>query len=65
MSFGKNVVVVGTSYQILGVESFWDWERAKPSPIKITALTFQVKNSTITEACRIAYFSRICEKALS
>ena len=45
-SFSENVVVAGTSYQILEVKSFCDRGRAKP-PIKITALIFQVKNSTM------------------
>ena len=38
--------MAGTSYQILEVESFCDRERAKLSPIKMTSLTFQMKNST-------------------
>ena len=38
--------MAGTSYQILEVKSFCDRGRAKP-PIKITALIFQVKNSTM------------------
>ena len=45
--FSENVVVAGTSYQILEVLSFCHRERAKTSPIKITALIFQVKNSTM------------------
>ena len=36
-----------TSYQIFEVKSFCNRERAKPSPIKITALIFLVKNSTV------------------
>ena len=40
------VVVAETSYRILEVHSFCNRQRAKPSPIKITALIFQVKNST-------------------
>ena len=39
--------MAGTSYQILEDLSFCNRERAKPSPIKITALIFQVKNSTV------------------
>ena len=46
-SFSENVVVAGKSYQILEVWSFCDRERVKPSPMKITALIFQVKNSTM------------------
>ena len=42
-SFSENVVVAGTSYQILEVWSFCDREGAKRSPMKITALIFQVK----------------------
>ena len=40
--------MVETSYQIMEISSsFCDRERAKPSPIKITALIFPVKNSTM------------------
>lgn len=45
--FSEDVIVVGTSHQILEVTSFCNWERAKPSPINITALIFQGKNSTM------------------
>ena len=40
--------MAGTSYQILEVsKSFCNRKRAKPSPIKIIVLTFQVKNDTM------------------
>ena len=44
MSFSENVVLAKTSYQILEVLSFCNRERAKPSPIKTTALIFEVEN---------------------
>ena len=53
-SFSESVVVAGRSYQMLVVLSFCDRERAKPSTIKITAITI-----------RVEYFSRIREKTLS
>ena len=46
-SFSENVVVAETSYRILEDYSFCNRQRAKPSSIKITALIFQVKNSTV------------------
>ena len=45
--FSENVVVAGTSYQLLEVLSFCYRESAKPSPIKVNSLIFQVKKSTI------------------
>ena len=45
--FSENVVVAGTSYQILEVLSFSHRKRDKTSPIKVTALIFQVKNSAM------------------
>ena len=45
--FSENVVVAGTSYQILDVLSFCYRERPKPSTIKINSLIFQVKKSTM------------------
>ena len=46
-SFSDSVVVAGTSYQILEVSTFCNRESAKPSPIKITALIFQLKNCSM------------------
>ena len=46
-SFCENVVLAGTNHQMLEVKSFCNRERAKPSPIKITALIFKVQNSTM------------------
>ena len=40
MRFSENVVVAGTGYHILEVSTFCNRQRAKPSPIKITALIF-------------------------
>ena len=74
MSFWReNVIAIVILLRVLArmpwwreqVINFFLRERAKPPPIEITALTFQVKNSTISGACWIEYFSRICEKALS
>ena len=45
--FSENAVVAGTSYKMLEVLSFCYWKRAKPSPIKLPALIFQVKNRAI------------------
>ena len=58
-TINENVVVVGASYQILEVSSsFCDRERAKPSPIKITALIFPVRNSTMNLS-RLTIFRNI------
>ena len=46
-SFSENVVVAGTSYQILQVLAFCNRERAQPPSITITVLTFLVKKSTM------------------
>ena len=45
MLLRNQVILAETSYQIFEVKSFCNRERAKP--IKITALIFQVKNSTV------------------
>ena len=48
MSFSENVVVEKTSYQMLEVLSFSDWERAlKPPSMEISVLTLVVKKSTM------------------
>ena len=39
--------MAGTSYQDFEVYSFCYQERAKPSPVRITALIFQVKNTAM------------------
>ena len=41
-SFSENVEVAETSYQML--EVFCDQERVQPPSLKVTVLTFQVKN---------------------
>ena len=40
-------IVAGTSYQMLEVLAFCNLERAQPSSITITVLTFLVKKSTM------------------
>ena len=49
MGFSKNVVVAGTSYQVL---SFWERDRASPSLTKITVL-------------KLFWWINDCEKTLS
>ena len=46
-SFSENVVVAKTSYQMLGILSFSDRERASPPSTEIIVLTFVVKKSTM------------------
>ena len=46
-SFRENVVVAGTSHEMLEVLAFCIWERAQPPSITITVLTFLVKKSTV------------------
>ena len=61
-SFDENVVVAETSYQIIEVSSsFCDRGRAKPSAIKITALIFPVKNSTM-KLSRLNIFREYAKK---
>ena len=43
-SFIENVVVAKTRYQMLQVLAFYDRERVKPPSLKITVLTFLVRN---------------------
>ena len=43
-SFSENVEVAETRYQMLTVLSFRDRERVQPSSLKVTVLTFLVKN---------------------
>ena len=38
--------MAGTSYEMLEVLAFCNWERAQPPSITITVLTFLVKKST-------------------
>ena len=42
-SLSENVVVAGTSYQMLGILSFSERERALPSSTEISILTLVVK----------------------
>ena len=44
-SLSENVVVTGTSYEMLGILSFSDRERALPSSTEISVLTFEVKKA--------------------
>ena len=46
-SFSENVEVAETSYQMLDVLSFCDQERVEPPSLKVTVLTFLVKNGKI------------------
>ena len=46
-SFSENVVVAKTSYQMLGILSFSNLERALPPSTEITELTIVVEKSTI------------------
>ena len=43
-SFSENVEVAETSYQMLEVLSFCHQERVQPPSLKVTVLTFLVKN---------------------
>ena len=44
-SFSENVVMAKISYQMLGILSFSDRERASPPSTEISALTLVVKKS--------------------
>ena len=44
-SLSENVVVAGTSYQMLEILSFSERERALPSSTEISVLTFVVKKA--------------------
>ena len=46
-TFSENVVVAKTSYQMLGILSFSNQERALPPSTEITELTIVVEKSTI------------------
>ena len=46
-SFGENVVVAKTSYQMLEILLFNDRERAQPPSMEISVLTLVVKKSTM------------------
>ena len=46
-SFSENAVVAKTSYQMLGILSFSDRERASPPSTRINKLTVLVKTSTM------------------
>ena len=39
--------MAGTSYEMLEVLAFCNWERVQPPSIAITVLTFLVKKSTV------------------
>ena len=51
-SFSENVEMAETSYQMLVVLSFCDRERVQPPSLKVTVLTFPVKNSLYFENTR-------------
>ena len=46
-SFSENVIVTKTSYQMLGILSFSDRERASSPSTDISVLTFVVKKTTV------------------
>ena len=46
-AFGENIVMAKTSYQMLGILSLSDRERALPPSTEISELTFVVKKSTM------------------
>ena len=63
MGFSKNVVVAGTSYQVL---SFWERDRASPSLTKITVLKlFWWIKSTMKLSGKSIFWEYDCEKTLS
>ena len=64
MSFSENVLLAKTSCQILEVLSFCNRERAKHSPLKITAPIFQVENSTM-KLSGLNIFRQFAKKPLS
>ena len=47
-SFSENVEVAETSYQMLEVLSFCHQERVQPPSLKVTVLTFLVKNGKMS-----------------
>ena len=47
MGFIETVTVGQTSYQILRISSFCNWERAQNPLININVLTFLVKKGTV------------------
>ena len=47
MGFIETVTVAETSYQILRISSFCNWERAQNRLINIDVLTFLVKKGTV------------------
>ena len=46
-SFSENIIVAKTSYQMLGISSFSNRERALPPSTEISELTFVVIKSTM------------------
>ena len=46
-SFSENIIVAKTSYQMLGISSFSNRERALPPSTEISELTFVVNKSTM------------------
>jgi len=61
--FSENVEVAETSlYQMLNVLSFCDLQRVQPPSLKVTVLTFLVKNGKM-KLSKGVYILRIREKA--
>ena len=54
-SFSENIVVATTSYQMLGILSFSERERALPPLTEISELTFVLKKN-YNDASRGVYF---------
>ena len=55
-SLNENVVFAGTSYQMLGILSFSDRERASPPSTEISALTFVVKKKSTMKLSGVSIF---------
>ena len=54
--FGENVVVAGTSYQMLEILSFSNRDRALPPSTEISVLTLNCGEKKYNEAFRGVYF---------
>ena len=66
-SFSENVEVAETSYQMLEVLSFCHQERVQPPSLKVTVLTFLVKNGKMKlsgESIFLEYAKKLKESNL-
>ena len=59
LSFSENVEVAERSYQILEALPFCDRERVQPPSLKVTVLTFLVKNGKM----KLSRESKFCKYA--